>query len=46
MKGQRGSCMNCGAAMSSELNMGVFMREGAAAREDGVVEIDVLVDDD
>ena len=45
LKGQRGSCMACGASMSSELQRGVFTRDGAAAREDGVVEIDVLVDD-
>ena len=45
-KGQRGGCFACGASYSSELQNGVFMRDGGAAREDGVVEIDVLVDDD
>ena len=46
LKGQRGSCMYCSASMSSELQNGVFTRDGAAARDDGVVEVDVLVDDD
>ena len=47
LKGQPGMCMSCGSTMSSELSAnGVFFREGAAAREDGVVEVDVLTDDD
>jgi len=37
--------MTCGATTSYEVVNGVFMREGAAAREDGVVEIDVVVDE-
>lgn len=45
LKGQRGSCMTCGATTSSNLYNGVFTREGSAASEDGVVEIDVIVDD-
>ena len=42
LKGQRGACMACGATVSSEMRDGVFLREGVAAREDGVVEVDVI----
>jgi len=46
INGQRGQCFSCGATMSSELSAsGVFTREGAAAREDGVVEVEVVKDD-
>ena len=46
-KGQRTACMACGAPMSSDLSAsGVFTREGAAATDDGVVEVEVLVDKD
>ena len=44
LKGQQGGCMSCGATMGSDLQNGVFMRYGAARREDGVVDIDVEVD--
>ena len=46
LKNQRGQCMTCGASMSSEVQQGVFIRDGSAARESGVVEVEVLVDDD
>ena len=46
LKGQQGACMVCGATMGSELSRGVFMRTGAVSRDDGVVEIEVLTDDD
>ena len=46
-KGQSGQCMQCGSVMSSELSAGgVFMREGAVAREDGVVDVEVVTDGD
>ena len=44
LKGQQGRCMYCGSTFSSELQGGVFMRDGPAATEDGVIE--VIVDDD
>ena len=50
LKGQRGQCFYCGSTFSSELSAsGVFIREGSAPtrpREDGVVEVEVLTDDD
>ena len=47
LKGQRGNCMYCGASYGSELQNGVFMRNGGgAASRDGVVEVEVLTDDD
>jgi len=46
LNGQRGQCFSCGATMSSELSpSGVFTREGAAATDDGVVEVEVVRDD-
>eukprot|EP00322_Chrysochromulina_rotalis_P020518 CAMPEP_0115852528 /NCGR_PEP_ID=MMETSP0287-20121206/13044_1 /TAXON_ID=412157 /ORGANISM="Chrysochromulina rotalis, Strain UIO044" /LENGTH=187 /DNA_ID=CAMNT_0003306595 /DNA_START=9 /DNA_END=572 /DNA_ORIENTATION=+ len=45
LKGQRTQCLACGAALSGELSdNGVFLREGAAATDTGVVDIDVMVD--
>lgn len=47
LKGQSGQCMYCGNTYSSELSSsGVFTRSGVKAREDGVVEVEVLTDDD
>ena len=49
LKGQRGQCMYCGSSMSSDRTpSGVFTREGvkASPSEDGVVEVEVLTDDD
>jgi hypothetical protein len=47
LKGQRTQCNFCGASMSSERSpSGVFTREGTSTREDGVVEVEVLTDDD
>jgi len=45
-KGQRTVCMSCGATMSDVLVSGVFVREGAAATADGVVEVEAVVDVD
>jgi len=44
LKGQRTQCFQCGTAMSGEIQNGVFLREGAAATESGVVEVEVEVD--
>mmetsp|Transcript_5122 Transcript_5122/g.11359 ORF Transcript_5122/g.11359 Transcript_5122/m.11359 type:complete len:215 (+) Transcript_5122:291-935(+) len=47
IKGQQGQCFACGATMSSELSdSGVFLREGAASREKGVVDVDGVIDID
>ena len=47
LKGQDSRCMTCGAAFTSERSdSGVFFRTGAAAQDDGVVEVEVIVDDD
>ena len=42
---QQERCYSCGALMSSEISGGVFMRTGGRTTEDGVVEVDVTVDD-
>jgi hypothetical protein len=64
LKGQTGQCFSCGATCSSELQNGVFMRDGPQGvggggfgaggfggfggnqRDDGVVEVEVITDDD
>jgi hypothetical protein len=47
LKGQRTTCLNCGALVADELaSSGVFMRVGSAATGDGVVEVDAVVDVD
>ncbi|EOD04881.1 hypothetical protein EMIHUDRAFT_220681 [Emiliania huxleyi CCMP1516] len=57
LKGQSGTCFSCGSSFSDDrdASTGVFTRQGAAssswfgeggASEDGVVEVDVIVDDD
>ena len=44
-KGQNGVCLSCGATMSDEQDgTGVFKRNGAAAMDDGVVEVDAVID--
>ena len=46
-KGQNGVCFSCGAVMSDErYGSGVFKRNGAAAMDDGVVEVDAVIDID
>jgi len=57
LKGQSGTCFSCGSSFSDDrdASTGVFTRQGAAssswfgeggASEDGVVEVEVIVDDD
>jgi len=45
LKGQSTQCFACGTTMSCEVSeSGVFYREGAAAREPGVVDVEIEVD--
>ena len=46
LKGQTGQCFSCGATCSSELSNGVFLRGEFAAREEGVVDVDGVIDID
>ena len=46
IKSQQGTCFSCGTTMSSERDSGVFLRDFAVSREDGVVDVDGVIDID